>query len=368
MMQDEGAHDGFKTVAIPTVLASVAYAMLALALGQDANFDQQNYHFYAPYALLNDRILFDIFPAFLGPTFHNPIPYLPFYWLAAHAPPMLIGALFGAVQGLAFAPLYYLARTLPPEPLRTSRLAAALLAALGLTGAIAISEAGTSFIDSIVAALALSGVAAIAAAMPRLTSAPLARAILWTMIAGFPVGLAAGFKLTMLVYCAAFVLALGVIARRPLERLGLMVAAGVGVVAGVLAGGGPWFAIMWAKTGNPTFPYLNQLFHSPLALAQSYRDVGSIPTSLGDALLVPFLALRGSETSVAEVAFFDLRIPVLYTLALIAAGFVIVRRPLPLNPAARFTLAFVAVGYGLWLPLFSIWRYLLPIEMLAPLL
>ena len=32
------------------------------ALGQDANYDQQNYHFYVPYALFNYRILYDIFP------------------------------------------------------------------------------------------------------------------------------------------------------------------------------------------------------------------------------------------------------------------------------------------------------------------
>ena len=57
------------------------------------------------YALFNDRILFDIFPAFVGPTFINPIPYLPFYWLAWNARSMLIGALVGAVYapvGLGF--------------------------------------------------------------------------------------------------------------------------------------------------------------------------------------------------------------------------------------------------------------------------
>jgi hypothetical protein len=42
--------------------------------GLDANYDQQNYHFYAPYALFNNRILYDIFPAFSGPTFTNTSP------------------------------------------------------------------------------------------------------------------------------------------------------------------------------------------------------------------------------------------------------------------------------------------------------
>src|SRR3979409_1007007 len=116
-------------VAAFTAVASAACAVLALALGQDANYDQQNYHFYIPYALFNDRILFDIVPAFTGPTFTNPIPYLPFYWLAWNAPPMLIGALLGALYGLAYAPLYLLARTVPPGPVRRSGAAAMVLAA-----------------------------------------------------------------------------------------------------------------------------------------------------------------------------------------------------------------------------------------------
>src|SRR5260370_40668300 len=93
------------TVAEFTAVASAACASLALALGQDANYDQQNYHFYAPYALLKNRILYDIFPAFSGPTFTNPIPYLPFYWLARNPPPRLLGALLGHLYGRPPSPL-----------------------------------------------------------------------------------------------------------------------------------------------------------------------------------------------------------------------------------------------------------------------
>ena len=39
------------TVAAFTAVASAACGLLVLALGQDANYDQQNYHFYVPYAL-----------------------------------------------------------------------------------------------------------------------------------------------------------------------------------------------------------------------------------------------------------------------------------------------------------------------------
>jgi hypothetical protein len=355
-----------RTLAVCTAVASAACALFAIALGQDANYDQQNYHFYAPYALFNNRILYDIFPAFAGPTFTNPIPYMPFYWLAWNAPPMLIGALLGGLYGLAYAPLYLLARTVPPVPALRSGPAATVLAVFGLTGAVCIAE--TTFIDNLMSALVLSGLAVVAVAMPSLARASPTRAIMWTATAGFPVGLAAGFKLTMAIYCVAFVLAALVVPRRWPERMAVAVAAGVGIGIGLLLAGGPWFAILWAKTGNPFFPYLNQVFQSPLAMVESYRDDSGVPDSLWKALLFPFLVVSG-QVMATGVPFFDLRVPALYTLAMISLPLLAIgRRHPPLNLAARFVLVFAAVAYVLWLVLFSIWRYLLPIEMLAPVL
>jgi hypothetical protein len=357
-----------RTLAICTAGASAACALFAIALGQDVNYDQQNYHFYAPYALFNNRILYDIFPAFAGPTFTNPIPYMPFYWLAWNAPPMLIGALLGGLYGLAYAPLFLLARTVPPVPARRSGPAAMVLAVLGLTGAVAVAESGTTFIDNLMSALVLSGLAVVAVAMPSLARASPTRAIIWTAAAGFPVGLAAGFKLTMAIYCVAFVLAALVVPRRWPERMAVAVAAGVGIGIGLLVAGGPWFAILWAKTGNPFFPYLNQVFQSPLAMVDSYRDDSGVPDSLWRALLFPFLVVSG-QVMATGVPFFDLRVPALYTLAMVSLPLLAIgRRHPPLNLAARFVLVFAAVAYVLWLVLFSIWRYLLPIEMLAPVL
>jgi hypothetical protein len=337
------------TVAVFAGLASTLCALMALAHGQDVNYDQQNYHFYTPYALLNHRILYDIFPAFPGPSFTNPIPYLPFYWLAWNAPPMLIGALLGAVYGLASVPLYLLARTVPPAPARRSALVAMVLAALGLSGAVAISENGTTFIDNLMSALVLSGLAVAAVAMPGLARASPMRAIRSAAIAGFPIGLAAGFKLTMAVYCAAFVLALLVVPRRWPERLVLALAGGLAIGVGVLVAGGPWFAIMWAKTGNPIFPFFNQLFQSPLAMADSYREPTGLSDSPWKALLYPFQVVSGQMLDTG-VPFFDLRLAMLYALAIISLPLLAIgRRHRPLNPAARLVLVFAVLAYGLWL-------------------
>jgi hypothetical protein len=64
------------------------------------------------------------------------------------------------------------------------------------------------------------------------------------------------------------------------------IAAGVGIGIGLLVAGVPRFAIMWAKKGNPTFPFFNQVFQS--LAAESYRDDFGVPDSLWRALLVYF--------------------------------------------------------------------------------
>jgi hypothetical protein len=84
---------------------------------------------------------------------------------------MLIGALLGGLYGLAYAPLFLLARTVPPVPARRSGPAAMVLAALGLTGAVAIAESGTTFIDNLMSGLVLTGLAVAAVAMLTLSTA-----------------------------------------------------------------------------------------------------------------------------------------------------------------------------------------------------
>jgi len=132
-------------------VASAACALLALALGQDANYDQQNYHFYAPYALLNNRIC----TTFSRPSRthfcqSHPLSAVPL--ARVERPPILIGALLGACMASPMRALS--AGKDGAAPASTAiRPGGDVLAALGLTGAVAIAESGTTFIDNLMSAL-----------------------------------------------------------------------------------------------------------------------------------------------------------------------------------------------------------------------
>src|SRR6204780_2772309 len=87
------------------MVAPFAFGALALALGQDANWDLRNYHWYNAYAILNGRYAIDILPS-QTPWFYNPALDVPFYLLATHVPAMVTGFVLGCAQGLNFPLLF----------------------------------------------------------------------------------------------------------------------------------------------------------------------------------------------------------------------------------------------------------------------
>jgi len=139
------------------LLVPAAFGILALLLGQDANWDLRNYHFYNAYAFLRDRLGYDVAPAQVA-TYYNPLLFVPFYFAVTSLPPMVVGFLLGLLQGMNFLLLVLIGRELIPptagDPARRLWLAA-LLGLLGMLGAGNISELGTTFSDNIVSLLIL---------------------------------------------------------------------------------------------------------------------------------------------------------------------------------------------------------------------
>ena len=127
-----------------------------------------------------------------------------------------------------------------------------------------------------------------------------------------------------------------------------------------------WAYTLWRETGNPFFPYFNDVIGSPLILDESYRDPRFWPRSVLEALFYPFL-FAWDGTRVDDIPFRDVKIALAYAivpLTLLWARFT--RRELTQPMRLLFTVC--AVSYAVWLSTFAIYRYVLPLEMLAPLL
>ncbi|HEX3430048.1 MAG TPA: hypothetical protein VHT03_04100 [Rhizomicrobium sp.] len=351
-------------------LAAIVFgwAVMVVSRGKDVSWDFRNYHWYIPYAFLHGRLGFDIAVAHQA-TYYNPLLDTPFYLLATHLHAWLALGILGAIQGANIVPLYLLCRSL--LCLEPARLVAGILALLCMLGSLTLYLAGATYYDNVMSLIVLSALAIVVGNREKLRAGTAWQNAWIAGGAGFLAGLAVGLKLPEAPFAFGLAAALAVLPGGAGNRVARLAGAFVGGVAAFALCEGFWMAEMLRLTGNPIFPYFNQYFHSPLALAAPYRDLRFIPRSLEHQLLFPLLF--SIDWRVADdLPFRDIRVGVAYVLLIAAVPlwFLARRRDNSLiaGETAAALFAFAAVSYALWLKLFAIYRYIVILEMLAPIL
>ena len=351
------------------------FGLLALHLGQDSNWDLRNYHWYNAYAALEGRYDIDLLPS-QTPSFYNPVLDIPLYLLGISVPAKVAGFILGSIQGLNFILIFMLCHStlMIPNP-RQKVWVCALLSMLGMLGGGGIAMIGTSFFDNITSLGLFSSALLVLHHYKTLLSSPsLPRVLFLAGLCGFPAGLMMGLKLPFVVFCVALCSAFLFVTGPYIRRIWISFGFGLGVLLGLALSLGPWAYYLYTHYGNPLFPYFNNIFHSPLLPPVSTRDVQFIPTTWSDRLFFPFV-FTSVPWRVGEIPWRDLRIPVLYVLL---PSCVFIRLLFGRNKRApdrltsyissRYLLWMAVLSYVVWLFLFSIYRYAIPLEMVAPLL
>ena len=204
-----------------------------------------------------------------------------------------------------------------------------------------------------------------------LRDGPPRRAAMIAGLAGFITGMAMGLKLPEMPFCIGFGAALVALGGSLRQQGARLLGGAVGGVLGFALFSVWWMLRMKGLTGNPLFPYFNEYFHSPLALDITYRDLRFIPTHFWRELFFP--VLFSVDWHVADdLGFQDFRVCVAYFLVIGALLLWAARRhskdPLIDTSVALPLFAFSAVSYFVWLKIFAIYRYIVGLEMLSPLL
>jgi hypothetical protein len=350
------------------ILTVLFWAAFVIVLGKDTSWDFRNYHWYAPYAFLNHREGFDVAVAHQA-SYYNPFLDIPFYWLAVHTRSWIALLVLGAVQGANVVPLYLIAR----EGLHIAdrKIGAAALALLGQAGALTLSMFGTTYYDNVMSLFVLSGLAMLVLNRETLKHGDRAHAAGWAGLAGFITGCAFGLKLPEMPFCIGF--AFGLVALGgSLRQQGVRLAAGaIGGILGFALFSAWWMLHMKALTGNPLFPYFNEYWRSPLALAAPYRDMRFIPHHFWREILFPLLFSLDWHVA-DDLGFQDIRVLVAYFTVIPAGVIWLFRResrdPLFDKRISLVLFAFAAASYAVWLHFFAIYRYIVLLEMLSPVL
>ncbi|MEO8390786.1 hypothetical protein [Polaromonas sp.] len=360
------------------VVVPLLFALASVfVIGQDANWDLLNYHLYNAYALLNGRVGNDLAPAAMQ-SYFNPVLDLPYYLMTKHWSPRTVAFAMGLFHGLDFVFLLLIVKPFVARVKHTN-VTVISLALAGCLSAVFVSELGNTMGDNTSSVFVLAGIAVAVTRWDDVVHAS-GRYLLWIALAGLLIGMGAGAKLTNAVYALAGAVALLLACPGgPVHRLRIASAFSIGVVLGIILTGGYWFLMLWKLYGNPLFPQFNTYFQSDMAGSVGVGDTRWRPKGAVEALLFPFIfALNPSR--VGESALYQIALPVLYLLfafwAIAAVRSRLLRTPavperysFPLEEPSRahFLLAFAAASYMTWLGIFSIHRYLVPLEMIAPL-
>ncbi len=375
-----------KRLAVCTLLIIfvIACGLYSIHLGRDLSWDLQNYHLYVPFSFLNNRALYDVAPAQLQ-SFLNPILDFPFYALVVccNDQPRLIAFVMGAVHALNLLAITLLAWHLFGRSTRASvaeRAALTVLAVvIGATGAgsAPLIGANTGDLPATVPLLFALLAFVVGVDWPDHRRGQL----LLFLLAGFLAGIAVGVKITMAIYCIAMAAAVVVLPLRVWP--GALGAMGLGGVAGAVLTAGWYWLYMWRTFANPLFPLYNGVFKSPWWEAVNVRDERFLPHGPSDWLLFPFkwAVSRSQGGLVAEYDFSDIRVALMLTLLVVILALSVWRRvragagTAPVDRSSRdprrgamALLIILPVAYVIWLGMFSIYRYLIPLELLSGIL
>ncbi len=358
------------------IIYFVALGITSVILGQDVSWDLRNYHFYNPYMLLTGRFKYDVLPAQIQ-TFFNPLMDVPFFVAIYYLklPPVVVGFFLGGFHGLnqwlVHLITYHSFNKVGEKYKITLSIAAAITS---IFGAAYISELGTSIGDNTTSVFVLGGLFFIVSSLGKNLPIPSKNILL----SGLLLGLATGLKLTNALYGISFLVAINFLPNSWPDKLRNLMLSILSMALGFSLTAGYWIILMWTKFANPLFPFFNKIFQSPyIETDVNLQDLRFLPRDIWQWLFYPFYFAQ-EQTLVAELKFKESRFAIAYILIVALLGFILYRYAtkkliFPVNnliytSILSFLLPFYLTAYFIWLIKFSIYRYLIVLELITPIL
>ena len=329
--------------------------LLSVCFRYELLWDFLHYHYYNGFAFVYDRLGYDIAPAALNTYFNPLLDTLTFLAVNAFND---MPDVYYALTGLPFGLLLFVCFKI--NRLFIKNTALALLALIiGATGFATFFQIGTSTNEIPVALIVMT-------ALYFMIKALFVQFSLYGFLgAAFLLGAAAALKSTAAVYCVSSGIAVIAFYKnidKPFKNISLFTLCGL---AGFLFFNGFWMFKLYSLFQNPFFPFMNKIFKSPFFDDVNYSFAAFQERSWLQTLMLPFFMINFNKDDVLldNTAFTDIRF---------AAAFVLLFCALPCYRAVMkdrtfaFLIVWCLISYLLWLYLFSVIRYLVPVEMMLP--
>ncbi len=343
------------------ILMSVA-VILSVYLKNEITWDFTNYHYYNVWAFLNDRLNWDIVPASFT-TFLNPLMDFPLYFYIQlfNDHPNIIWALQGIWGGLMLFCVYKICVLYFDFDKFEHWFAFIGLCIIILTSDATGSQLGSSSNEIPVAFLILWGVYLLL----KMLKFQNRQTLLMSFVSGLIMGIGLGLKQTVITYCLACGLTLIICYKylqKPIKSISVFA---LGGFVGYLIINGYFMYKYYVLYGNPFFPFLNGVFHSPYFDNFNYQDIRFTP-SVKNFLFFPFM--WHNTYNICSHLYSDIRLTLWYVVIILTFVALLIpkcKNYFTKNKLLIVLFVFVALSFFLWLFLFSFLRYAVVIEVVG---
>ncbi|WP_182419990.1 hypothetical protein [Bartonella sp. HY038] len=334
----------------------------SLSRGVDVNWDLRNYHLYSVYALFNNRMFVDVAPAHLQ-TWFNPFVQIFNYFITIYLDPRIGALILSFFSALNVIIIYTLSREIINDNVNIyiNKYISLIAAICAFYSPTFISLVGTTYSDNINALILL---------LILYISIKYKFSLKSLIVSSILFGLLISFKLTNIIFFFPFITA---VLMQPNHRnIKSIFLIGLSSIIGYIPFGATWNIYLYYVFGNPTFPLMNNVFHSPFYYNVSLVDKHFITHSLLEAInILPKQAL-GEVAVTTERPFRDVRFLILVVLTVCLAPLFFLKRTdnqriFKTKPIIFLWIIFV-ISLLFWVKLYTIQRYIVALEQLAPLL
>lgn len=345
----------------------LAGGLLSILLKYEVSWDFANYHFYNPWAFLNNRVHYDIGVGGIN-TYFNPLMDVPLYLMIKYFNDYPNFIFF--MQGLWAGALMFCFFKLCLLYFNTQTLKGVLgiffAISIALTGSAMFLQIGTSTNEIMVSFFVMLGLYLL---IQEIFFEKKQRYWIF-FVAGLLLGTAMGLKLTSFIYCVGSGLALLIFYKELRSPYRLIALFALGGLIGFLIFNGFWMWKMWVLFQNPLFPLDNTIFKSDYLPVQSMRDKNFLPARWFEYILWPViisLTVVRAEGINAFVVDFRPLIVYVILIAFILKYVIkfIQRKNINISGAFLFLIVFELISFILWEIIFSIVRYYIVIEMIG---
>lgn len=295
--------------------------ILSIAFRFWPDYDFSSYHYYNGWAFLNDRVGSDFLAASFRSYFNPVLDSLTYFLISSlNTHPLLFLFITGFKYGI-FMFLCWLLFDIVFKNNKNKFITIAFCLLLVFLSPIALLTIGFDWVD-----LQIAGINLIACCLflGNIFAPESKKRLLLLFLSGLVLGIAVGLKYYVCVFSISFLLCI-LIKRKYIQQvLKVSLLMLLGMFIGFVISDGYWIVLLYQHFANPMFPYMNNIFHSPMGSTSPIVDYDFShirPTSFWGLLTLPLWNTIIPNISL-EYSFYDLKLPLTF---LIISGYIVLR-------------------------------------------